>query len=170
MFTYASIMGVIVMSYVFESIVHFCNDYLSFLAFDDFREAGFVNAIEDGVPTNISPTNLEGSMTYDNIWIKQSGKPDKQEYTGRSGLCVLLLHDIFSYETSELNLKLVIDDLFLLVTLMRFGSRLYACAVIIKLAFYGQYIFIHLFITYHMHTLFRLQFCFLIRYYILSFH
>lgn len=89
MFTYASIMGVIVMSYVFESIVHFRNDYSSFLAFDDFREAGFVNAIEDGVPTNISPTNLEGSMTYDNIWIKQSGKPDHQEYTGRSGLCML---------------------------------------------------------------------------------
>ena len=57
----------------------------SVLAFDDFREAGFVNAIKDGIPTNISPTRLEGSMTYDNIWIKQSGREDRQEYTGRSG-------------------------------------------------------------------------------------
>jgi hypothetical protein len=55
------------------------------LAFDDFREAGFVNAIEDGTHTNISPTRLDGSMTYDNIWIKQSGRADRQEYTGRSG-------------------------------------------------------------------------------------
>ena len=36
-------------------------------------------------PTNISPTHLEGSMTYDNIWITQSGRADRQEYTGRSG-------------------------------------------------------------------------------------
>ncbi|XP_028400937.1 endonuclease/exonuclease/phosphatase family domain-containing protein 1-like [Dendronephthya gigantea] len=56
-------------------------------SFDDFRDAKFVNAIQDGTHTNISPTNLEGSMTYDNIWIKQSGRADRQEYTGRSGVC-----------------------------------------------------------------------------------
>ena len=54
-------------------------------AFNDFREAGFLNAIEDGTFTNISSSNLKGSQTYDNIWIKQSGKADRQEYTGRSG-------------------------------------------------------------------------------------
>ena len=56
-------------------------------SFNDFREAKFVNAIEDGTPTNISPSNLNGSETYDNIWIKQSGRADRQEYTGRSGVC-----------------------------------------------------------------------------------
>ena len=44
-----------------------------------------MNAIADGTHTNISAYHLEGSKTYDNVWIKQSGKPDKQEYTGRSG-------------------------------------------------------------------------------------
>ena len=65
-------------------------DIFCALAFNDFREAGFVNAIEDGTPTNISPSNLDGSETYDNIWVKQSGRADRQEYTGRSGEYIYL--------------------------------------------------------------------------------
>ena len=65
----------------------FFHKSIFYLAFDEFRQKGYVNVIEDVTPTNISKRHLEGSKTYDNIWILQ-GTPDKQEYTGRSGTIV----------------------------------------------------------------------------------